>query len=301
MKDKNIAAILAFFFGIFGVHRFYLGQKGLGILYLMFFWVLGIPAIIGLIDAIIFLSMGQDDFDMKYNRRLYPDHKRQDTDFTRADTRAERRDYRVEQRDLRHQRRIERRENVRPEPQPQRRQGRPHPQPETPTAANRRNNPFKMSGIEKYKEFDYDGAIEDFKKALAVQPTDVAVHFNLACTYSLSEEKENAFFHLGKAVEYGFVDFKKIQEHDALAYLRIQDEFDIFKKNGYRLNVPPPPQAPSPPIIEEAVKDSNPEPTEDLLSKNSVLLDQIKRLGELRERGLLTNEEFDAQKRKLLD
>lgn len=291
MKDKNIASLLAFFFGIFGVHRFYLGQTGLGILYLFFFWTL-IPALIGLIDSIIFLSMDSDDFDMKYNRKkLFPNHRRYDTDFSRA----EHREYRAEQRELRHERRIQRRQKVRQTPPPQRK-------PIAKNTPSRKNNPYKFSGIQKYKEFEYEGAIEDFKKALSVQPTDIAIHFNLACAYSLSEEKENAFFHLGKAVEFGFADFKKIQEHDALAFLRIQDEFDVFKKNGYRLNVPPPPELP--PNVPQPTKEelsTNAEPKEDLLNQNSVLLDQIKRLGDLREKGLLTNEEFEAQKRKLLD
>ena len=34
MKDKTTAAILAFFLGGFGVHKFYLGESGLGIIYL---------------------------------------------------------------------------------------------------------------------------------------------------------------------------------------------------------------------------------------------------------------------------
>ncbi len=289
MKNKNIAALLAFFFGIFGVHRFYLGQTGLGIVYLVFFW-LGFPAIIGLIDAIIFLSMDQDEFDMKYNQKSpLPDHRRYDTDFSRT----ERRDYRAEQRQLRQERRMERQQ------QSQAQKRGPNPRQSAPPL-NRRNNPFKISGIKKYKEFDYNGAIDDFKKALSVSPKDVSIHFNLACTYSLVEERENSFFHLSKAVEYGFVDFKKIQEHDALAYLRIQDEFDVFKRNGYRLNVPPPPNTPTAPepIIEEEENDID--FSEDLLNKNNALLDQIKRLGDLREKGLLTDEEFETQKRKLL-
>ena len=300
MKDKYIAAILAFFFGVFGVHRFYLGQKGLGILYLILFFT-GISMLLGLIDSIVFLSMDRDDFDMKYNsQRMYPDHRRYDTDFSREERRN---NYRTQERTLRQQRRIERRENIRqrPQAQAQPRPIRPHAQ--QGTTPDRRNNPFKISGIQKYKEFDYEGAIEDFKKALAIHPTDVAVHFNLACSYSLNEEKENAFFHLSKTVELGFVDFKKIQEHDALAYLRIQDEFDAFKQKGYRLNPPSPPQLPETPVVEKEKEESAPapEPKEDLLSKNSVLLDQIKRLGELREKGLLTNDEFEAQKKKLLD
>ena len=288
MKDKNGAGILAFFFGIFGVHRFYLGQTGLGIVYLVFFWT-SIPALIGLIDAIVLFSMDPDDFDMKYNRRrLFPDHRRYDTDFSRD----ERRHYRSEQRDLRRQRRIDRRRQQKPQ------QRRPAP-PKVPVPKpSRIHNPFKKSGIQKYKEYDYEGAIEDFKKALAINQTDVAVHFNLACSYSLNEEKENAFFHLSKAVEYGFVDFKKIQEHDALAYLRIQDEFDIFKKNGYRLNVAP--TTPEPQPDQKPEQEEKP-PKEDLLDQSNNLLEQIKRLGELREKGLLTNEEFEAQKRKLLE
>ncbi|RKO71209.1 TM2 domain-containing protein [Sphingobacterium puteale] len=40
MKDKTTAALMAFFLGGFGAHRFYLGQIGLGFLYLLFCWTL---------------------------------------------------------------------------------------------------------------------------------------------------------------------------------------------------------------------------------------------------------------------
>jgi TM2 domain-containing membrane protein YozV len=66
MKDKTIAAILAFFIGGLGAHRFYLGQTGLGFLYLLFCWTF-IPAFIALIDFICFLAMSTDSFDSKYN------------------------------------------------------------------------------------------------------------------------------------------------------------------------------------------------------------------------------------------
>ncbi len=278
MKDKNVAAIFALIFGVFGVHRFYLGQTGLGILYLLFFWTI-IPAIVSLIDAIVFFSMDRDEFDYKYNRRyLYPDHHRYDTDFNRRDRRFRREDeYRVD----RQRRREEELRRERARRQVNRR--RPQSQPKARrTGPDLRKNPYKMSGIKKYKEFDYEAAIEDFKKALSVDPQDIAVHFNLACSYSLTEQKENAFFHLSKAVEFGFVDFKKIQDHDALAFLRIQDEFEIFKRNGYRLNVEPT------------------DPKEEVINANNNLLEQIKQLGELRDKGLLTNEEFEIQKKRLL-
>jgi len=143
-----------------------------------------------------------------------------------------------------------------------------------------RKNPLKNSGLAKFKEYDYDGAIEDFKKALTISPDDIALHFNLAAAYSLTEKKNEAFTHLDKAVKLGFKDFDKIGTHDALAYLRIQPEFDDFKANGYRLAA-------------SAIKKSNP-------GLDEGLLEQLNRLQDLRERGVLTEAEFEAQKGKLL-
>lgn len=44
--------VLAILLGDFGVHKFYAGKIGLGILYLCFCWT-GIPAIVGLVEGII--------------------------------------------------------------------------------------------------------------------------------------------------------------------------------------------------------------------------------------------------------
>ena len=67
MKSKTTAAILAFFLGGIGIHRFYLGQGGRGIVYLLFFWTF-IPALVAFIDFIIFLTMDEDKFNSKYNQ-----------------------------------------------------------------------------------------------------------------------------------------------------------------------------------------------------------------------------------------
>ena len=54
-SDKRIlpAAILAFFFGVFGVHRFYAGKVGTGILQLCTIGGLGIWAIIDFIMIVV--------------------------------------------------------------------------------------------------------------------------------------------------------------------------------------------------------------------------------------------------------
>lgn len=68
MKNKTTAALLAFFLGGLGVHRFYLGQPILGIIYLLLCWTF-IPAIIGLIDFIVLVTYSDDKFDRKYNQK----------------------------------------------------------------------------------------------------------------------------------------------------------------------------------------------------------------------------------------
>jgi len=49
-KDEVVGVLFALFLGCFGIHRFYLGETGWGILYLVFSWT-GIPAILGVIEC----------------------------------------------------------------------------------------------------------------------------------------------------------------------------------------------------------------------------------------------------------
>jgi TM2 domain-containing membrane protein YozV len=64
-KSKLVAALFGLFLGGLGIHKFYLGQVGWGILYILFCWTF-IPAIVGFIEGILLLVMNQDDFNRKY-------------------------------------------------------------------------------------------------------------------------------------------------------------------------------------------------------------------------------------------
>lgn len=66
MKDKNTAAILAFFFGWMGAHKFYLGQTGAGLLYLVFS-LTTIPLFLSFIEFIILALMDRDEFNRRFN------------------------------------------------------------------------------------------------------------------------------------------------------------------------------------------------------------------------------------------
>ena len=64
-KSKVAAGILGILLGWVGVHKYYLGRVGQGILYTLFFWT-GIPALLGLIEGIIYLTMDDERFWQKY-------------------------------------------------------------------------------------------------------------------------------------------------------------------------------------------------------------------------------------------
>jgi TM2 domain-containing membrane protein YozV len=66
MKNRTTAALLAFFLGGIGGHKFYLGRAVQGLLYLFFCWTF-IPAVIAFIEAIVLLTMSDADFNLKYN------------------------------------------------------------------------------------------------------------------------------------------------------------------------------------------------------------------------------------------
>lgn len=225
----------------------------------IFLAMMGVPVpfmIFAFVAFVIFRTAASNQQQDQQNQRNRRGQNRRQRDYRRPQSeyqRAPRRDY-------------------------QRPASRPTPKP--------KKNPFKKSGIEKYKDYDYEGAITDFEKALQINPKDVAVHFNLACAYSLTEEKEKAFEHLDKAVALGFSDFEKIKTHDALAFLRIQDEFESFEKNNYRR-------------VQGKSTSTNNGATS--VADNQNLLEQLKKLAELREQGLLTEEEFVMQKKRLLN
>ena len=270
MKNKIVASFLALFFGVFGVHRFYLGQRFIGVLHIIafFFFLMVmenthadfplpvIPALVGFIDAILFMAMPKEDFDDKYNAKRRARFQQQ---------------YGYENQDSKKTRSVQR-----------------YRKATNPPPKSRPISPFKKMGIEKFRDYDFEGAVIAFQKALDYHYDDPATHFNLACCYSIMEEADKSFQHLEKAVEFGFSDLKKIQSHDALAFLRSQPGFDDFVKNEYR-------QVAALPEPKSNMLDEEPK------SATDDLLEQIIKLGDLRDKGILTEDEFAAQKRKLLD
>lgn len=64
-RNRIAAALFAIFLGGFGAHKFYLGQVGKGLLYLLFCWTF-IPTVLAFIEFILLLSMTDEAFAAKY-------------------------------------------------------------------------------------------------------------------------------------------------------------------------------------------------------------------------------------------
>jgi TM2 domain-containing membrane protein YozV len=275
-KNKLTAAMLAFFTGFIGGHKLYLGRTGGFIGFMIMFIVslnIGIPIslIVGVIQGIKLLNMSEQDFDKRYNRGLIqvrrgPLEARRDAQMARYEQMPDK----------------STKPNLKQKPSP---------------STTLRANPYKNSGIKKYKDFDLEDAIADFKKGLDISPNDVALHFNISCAYSLTEKKSLAYHHLSKAVSLGLKDVERILSHDDLAYVRIQPEFEAFRSGGFRANPF------SAPVHEEPVKNDTPEvhaSTPEDKEMDDTLLAQLNKLSELRKKGILSEDEFIFERKKVL-
>lgn len=64
-KSRLMAALLAFFLGGIGIHKFYLGQTAMGVVYLLFSWTF-IPMFISWIEGVVYLLSSERAFALKY-------------------------------------------------------------------------------------------------------------------------------------------------------------------------------------------------------------------------------------------
>lgn len=66
LKDQTRAVLFAALLGDFGMHRFYLGQPLLGVLYLLLCWT-GIPGVLASIEAYRYAFMSAEHWAERYN------------------------------------------------------------------------------------------------------------------------------------------------------------------------------------------------------------------------------------------
>jgi class 3 adenylate cyclase/TM2 domain-containing membrane protein YozV len=249
-KKKHVAGLLGLFFGMFGTHRFYLGQRNLGIAYLVatmaaLFIIPGLSkfvpviAITAFIDSLLIWTMPKAEFDLKFNAQEQPAVQPQ----------ALQAEYQEE---------------------------------EHKSLLKTQFEKYREQALADYRELDYENAIVLLKKAAELKNHDPEIHFLLACCYSQMENVEYAMLHLDAAVAFGLKDQIRILSSRDLAYLRRHPAFDLFQKNGYRLPKELPPAEPD-------LLQSKSHQDEDLLA-------QLNKLQALKEKGIITEEEYQRLK-----
>ena len=239
MKNKKVAGLFAIFLGTIGLHKFYLNQPNKALVRIILLFVFFYLELRIGIRILFLVGVFEGIMLLMMSDEKFNQEYNSTSDF-----------------------------------QTQKRPWGRSGQPVIP-----KSNPYKKSGIEKYKEFDFPGAIDDFTKALVLDPNDIVTHFNLACAYSQMEETHKSLYHLNKAIQYGFTDYDKINSNPGLAFLRTTQEFEEWNTKR---------------VISKVHKNEiDPELKPDLLA-------QIKILNEKRERGEIDDDLFFEERRKLL-
>lgn len=263
MKHKSTAAFLALIGGMIGLHKFYLDDKGSGIFYAflsMITWDLFFWPVGAMLGVIDAIRL----FSMSTAQfdAKYNKNKQRTTKGERGVGRVRTNQPARSSRDAAMQRE-------------QYKYNRD-------TRSNR-SNPFRKSADQKFKDYDLEAALADYEKSAEISKPDKQMYFNMACIYSLLEKTDLSLSHLEKAMDLGYKDVEKIKTADELAYLRIQPEYQAFVDNGYKV----------------VTKAKAVEPPKDDLLQDDVLLSQLNKLKELRNRGLLSDKEYSYEKEKL--
>lgn len=321
MRSKNLAGFFAFFLGMFGTHWFYLGRKGAGILQALFFagsifmvnvasgngpellfgLLITASVLIPVLTAIIWWATPKSEWLARYGKHFGYDVSTQG--YLGAPAGAN---------------------------------GGFMSDGGSAYGSGADAGALKAEGIRYYRTGDYDLALEAFQEAVSVAPTDAGSHFNLACTHAQLGRYPDALHHLELSVTHGLPGPERIEEHPGLTKLRATPAFTAFRDNNYRVhnhvlelpeaNVPPAKnEAPGPTMRPQSTgaeraqsshrtRAPRPNEQEDIFDESKVelpsledpdspqgdLLEQMSRLRELHDAGVLTPAEYAAQRERLL-
>ena len=84
-----------------------------------------------------------------------------------------------------------------------------------------------------FEKKDWDGALKDCDKLIALKPGSIEGHYNRACCLARLEKKDEALAALAKSVELGYQDAGHIAEDPDLESLRAEQRFkDALEKSS---------------------------------------------------------------------
>lgn len=157
------------------------------------------------------------------------------------------------------------------------------PHPRAVSAKSRRK--LAATAAERFDAYDYRGAADLYEEALDLDLADGESRVLAGRCYSLLEDAERAYAHLRRAVQLRATNLELVDEDAGYAWLRTRDDFAERRAGGFA------------PRDGEA---GDPGASRRLSPPGDNVLDRLEQLGRLRSRGLLNDEEFAREKRRLL-
>lgn len=128
---------------------------------------------------------------------------------------------------------------------------------------------------------DLNKYLTSLQKSLSKDNVNPETHFELACFYSIIEDKDNAYKHLSEAVNYGYKKIENIKSEPDLKWLRAQKDFEEFVLNGYKLISTEVPEA--------------------FIASPNNYIEELKEIAKLKEEGIITEKEFNELKAKIIE
>ena len=89
---------------------------------------------------------------------------------------------------------------------------------------------LQMLGDDYTRRGRYEDGLQVDRRLARLCPDDPLVHYNLACSFSLTHEYRKAANALRKALHYGYRDFDHLRRDEDLAPLRTQPVYAIIEE-----------------------------------------------------------------------
>jgi len=89
-------------------------------------------------------------------------------------------------------------------------------------------------GLKLMKEGQHKEAISLFREAAKIDPNANVNYYNIACAFSLLKDHSKSLHYIKIAVQSGYNNYEKINADSDLEGVVSSDEFQSFKRNGYR-------------------------------------------------------------------
>jgi tetratricopeptide (TPR) repeat protein len=84
---------------------------------------------------------------------------------------------------------------------------------------------LKILGDDYTRRGRYPEGLKIDERLSRLRPEDAVVHYNLACSYSLTQQLDLAFEALDAAIDLGYRDFKSMDKDPDLAHVRQHAEY----------------------------------------------------------------------------